>query len=310
MQKLIIYSTLLTLLGCQNLGNSSSSVSSSKDCSEKPSISLRENDVQEISLNEKIINKSGQANASKAIGYKFQGESGQKLSYSTEADICIWLFAPDNEIITTRDLQKTGKYILQVSAPQGAKSFDLQMSLGIPQAATSSNSLSSSTTPSTVSHTNESPNNPNRSEADVEQTSNSNTKPIHDITQEQALKLVQKWYQAKPRIFGPPYDTNLVAQLATGKLYSFTTASDGSVAWLENNNAYYSYTKLEITNVLDFSNFSSRPYIKVRVFEELYLHGSNGIDRKNSGTSQNNFIYVFEKENGNWKIYDYRNVNQ
>ncbi|QFS51401.1 ARC6/PARC6 family protein [Nostoc sphaeroides] len=310
MQKLIIYSTLLTLFGCQNLGNSSSSVSSSKGCSEKPSISLRENDVQEISLNEKIITKSGQANASKAIGYKFQGESGQKLSYSTEADICIWLFAPDNEIITTRDLQKTGKYILQVSAPQGSKSFDLQMSLGIPQVAASSNSSSSSTTPSTISPTNESPNNRNQLEANVEPTSNSNIKPIYDITQEQALELVQKWYEAKPRIFGPPYDTNLVSGLTTGSLYDNLMSSEGPIAWLQKYDSYYTYNESKITNIIEFSNNAKKPYIRVKVYEDLYLNTSKGVDEENSGHYQNEFVYFFEKEeNETWKISGYQKIS-
>ncbi|MFM6620203.1 MAG: IMS domain-containing protein, partial [Dolichospermum sp.] len=57
------------------------------------------------------------------------------------------------------------------------------------------------------------------------------------------------------------------------------------------------------TKVVDFSNYGSRPYIKIRVLEELYLHGKEGIDRTNSGTYQLDYIYVFAKENGAWKIY-------
>ncbi|WP_066423573.1 ARC6/PARC6 family protein [Anabaena sp. 4-3] len=321
MKKLIIYSTLLTLLGCQNLDNSSSPVAEANGCPEKPSISLRENEVEEVSLNEQIVTKSGQAKANKAIGYQFQAESGQKLSYATDADVCIWVFAPDNEILTSRNLEKTGKYIIQVSAPQGTKSFDLQMSLDIPQVAATSNVSLSSTNSiqprSTVKPQEESRRkinpsviNRNQSQADNEQPSNNNIQTTHDITQEEALDLVQQWYAAKPRIFGPPYDTNLVAQLATGRLYSFTTASNGPVNWLENNNAYYRYEKSDITNILEFSNSSNRPYIKVRVVEELYLHGRNGIDRQQSGVFRNNFIYVFEKENGNWKISDYKKVTR
>ncbi|BAY80458.1 hypothetical protein NIES25_69460 (plasmid) [Nostoc linckia NIES-25] len=309
MKKLIIYSTLLTLLGCQNVGNSSYSIASSNGCPEKPTISLRQNDVQEILLNEQTVTKSGQANANKAIGYKFQGESGQKLSYSTDADICIWLFAPDNEIITTRDLQKTGKYILQVSAPQGSKSFDLKMSLGISQPAASLNS-SSSTASSTISPIEKSENNHNQSQADIEQTSNNNIQPTHDITQEEALKLVQKWYEAKPRIFGPTYDTNLVSDLATGKLYVDLISSEGPIAWLKKYDSYYTYNKSEITNIIKFSNNDEKPYIRVRVSEELYLHTNNRIDEKNSGHYQSEFIYIFEKkENENWKISGYKKIS-
>ncbi|MFM6080355.1 MAG: IMS domain-containing protein, partial [Dolichospermum sp.] len=58
-----------------------------------------------------------------------------------------------------------------------------------------------------------------------------------------------------------------------------------------------------------FSDSSSKPYIKVRVFEELYLYGPRGIDRDNSGPYQGDFIYWFEKDNGTWKISDYKKVN-
>jgi hypothetical protein len=130
----------------------------------------------------------------------------------------------------------------------------------------------------------------------------------HDISQQDALHLVQKWYAAKPQIFAPPFDTGLVDQLATGKLHTFTTKANGPVEWLRQNDAYYEYNSSEIKRVLDFSTSGRRPYIKIRVSEELYLHAKNGIDENNSGASTNNFIYFFEKENGTWKIYDYRKV--
>ncbi|WP_066381228.1 ARC6/PARC6 family protein [Anabaena sp. CA = ATCC 33047] len=320
MKKLIIYSTLLTLLGCQNLEKSSSPVAEANGCPEKPSISLRENEVEEVSLNEQIVTKSGQAKANKAIGYQFQAESGQKLSYATDADVCIWVFAPDNEILTSRNLEKTGKYIIQVSAPQGTKSFDLQMSLDIPQVAANSNVSLSSTNSiqprSTVKPQEESRRkinpsviNRNQSQADNEQPSNNNTKPTHDITQEEALELVQQWYAAKPRIFGPPYDTNLVSDLTTGPLYANLISSDGPIAWLIKYDSYYTYNKSKVTNIIDFSNNDDKPYIKVKVDEELYLHTSKGVDQDSSGSYQGVFVYFFEKENSNWKISGYRKIS-
>jgi serine/threonine protein kinase len=134
------------------------------------------------------------------------------------------------------------------------------------------------------------------------------SQPVHNISQNEALQIVQSWYQAKPQIFGPSYDLYLVDQLATGTLYYNTTKPDGSVAWLRNNNAYYTYTTSQITGIEEFSNSGTRPYIKVRVFEDLYLHGRRGIDRKNSGPYRGTFTYVFQQENGVWKIYDYKKV--
>ncbi|WP_236630444.1 ARC6/PARC6 family protein [Aphanizomenon flos-aquae] len=334
LKKLIVYSTCLSLIGCQTIENPLTNVSSnaisSSGCAEKPMVSLSGKDVETVALNESTITKSGQVSASKNIGYTFTAATGQKLSYSTDADVCLWVFSPDNEILKGGELSKNGKYVIQVAAPQGAKTFDLVLRL---ENNTQTASLSSSPIPTPV-ETNQvaiipksktiltrkprnlSPasvaeSNPeNTPENNNYQSKNDDIQPENDISQEQALELVQKWYAAKPRIFGPPYDTALVNQLATGKLYTFTTKADGPVAWLEENDAYYKYNISEVKQVINFSNSGRRPYIKVRVFEEMYLYGRNGIDRGSSGSSTSNFIYIFEKENGIWKIFDYKKVGR
>ncbi|MFN9400411.1 MAG: ARC6/PARC6 family protein, partial [Dolichospermum sp.] len=129
------------------------------------------------------------------------------------------------------------------------------------------------------------------------------------ISQEQALELVQKWYAAKPRIFAPPFDRDLLNELATGKLYQKVGGEDGSIDWLQKYNRYYTYNKSAITNIMGFSNSGSRPYIKVRVVEELYLQGEKGIDKTNSGEYQIDYIYFFAKDNGTWKIYNNEKIS-
>ncbi|MBE9055322.1 DUF4101 domain-containing protein [Sphaerospermopsis sp. LEGE 08334] len=322
MKKIIVYSTCLSILGCQTNVNPltaiSSNVVTSSGCGDKPTVSLSGKDVEAVALNENTITKSGQVSVNKHLGYTFTATTGQKLNYSTDADICLWVFTPDNEIIKGGELPKDGKYIIQVAAPQGVKTFDLKISLGSLETAESTptpeytSSVQPTPTPEytprvqstpTPEYTNVRQNNTYESSSE-----NKNLQPQHDISQEEALELVQRWYAAKPQIFGPPFDTSLVDQLATGKLHTFTTKPDGPVAWLEENDAYYKYNSSEIQRVIDFSNSGKLPYIKVRVSEELYLYGKRGIDRQNSGSYTNNFIYVFEKENGTWKIYDYRKV--
>lgn len=286
MKKLTICCTLLTIYGCsQPVLNSSSSVASFVGCPDKPEVTLREQDVTEINLNQETLTQSGRATASQSIGYKFYAESGQRLSYATDADICIWVYTPDNQIIHTKELPTDGKYIIQVSAPQGLRTFDLQMAL-------SSLEPSPSSTPVAVAPTNVS--------NTINQPSSNN-----QLSRTQALGIVQQWYAAKPRIFGPPYDTTLARNLTTGTLYADLTSSEGPVAWLKNNNSYYVYEKSEILNVIEFSNSENKPYIKVKVREKLYLYGKKGIDRKNSGLYENQFIYYFVEENGTWKIYAY-----
>ncbi|BAZ86393.1 ARC6/PARC6 family protein [Dolichospermum compactum] len=306
-KKLIVYSTCLSIIGCQTienpLTNLSSNAISSSGCAEKPMVSLSGKDVETVALNESTITKSGQVSASKNIGYTFTATTGQKLSYSTDADVCLWVFSPDNEILKGGELSKNGKYVIQVAAPQGAKTFDLKMSLGLLETASSTPTASPTNNPeNTPENTSEN----NNSQSSLE---NDNLQPENDISQEQALELVQKWYAAKPRIFAPPFDRDLLNELATGKLYQRVGGEDGSIDWLQKYNRYYTYNKSEITNVMGFSSSGSRPYIKVRIIEELYLQGEKGIDKTNSGEYQIDYIYFFAKENGTWKIYSNEKIS-
>jgi hypothetical protein len=321
LKKLIVYSTCLSIIGCQTIENPLTNVSSnaisSSGCGEKPMVSLSEKDVETVALNESTITKSGQVSVTKNIGYTFTATTGQKLSYSTDADVCLWVFSPDNEILKGGELSKNGKYIIQVAAPQGAKTFDLKMSLGVLETTANTPTVSTTDTPEMISkntpevtpeatpentpertYKNTSENNNYQSSSE-----NNNIQPENDISQEQALELVQKWYAAKPRIFGPPFDRDLLNELATGKLYQRVGGEDGSIDWLQKYNRYYTYNKSEITNIMGFSNSGSNPYIKVRIIEELYLQGEKGIDKTNSGEYQIDYIYFFAKENGTWKIY-------
>ena len=282
LKKLIVYSTCLSIIGCQTIENPLTNVSSnaisSSGCAEKPIVSLSGKDVETVALNESTITKSGQVSASKNIGYTFTATTGQKLSYSTDADVCLWVFTPDNEILKGGELSKNGKYIIQVAAPQGAKTFDLKMSLGLLETASSTPTASPTNTPEN-----------NNSQSSLE---NDNLQPENDISQEQALELVQKWYAAKPRIFAPPFDRDLLNELATGKLYQRVGGEGGSIDWLQKYNRYYTYNKSAITNIMGFSSSGSRPYIKVRVVEELYLQGEKGIDKTNSGEYKIDYIYL------------------
>ena len=319
LKKLIVYSTCLSIIGCQTIENPLTNVSSnaisSSGCAEKPMVSLSGKDVETVALNESTITKSGQVSASKNIGYTFTATTGQKLSYSTDADVCLWVFSPDNEILKGGELSKNGKYVIQVAAPQGAKTFDLKMSLGVLETAANTPTVSTTDTPegtsvntskNTSERTSERTSENNNSQSSLE---NDNLQPENDISQEQALELVQKWYAAKPRIFAPPFDRDLLNELATGKLYQRVGGEDGSIDWLQKYNRYYTYNKSEITNVMGFSSSGSRPYIKVRIIEELYLQGEKGLDKTNSGEYQIDYIYFFAKENGTWKIYSNEKIS-
>ena len=307
LKNLVVYSTCLSVIGCQTIENPLTNVSSnaisSSGCGEKPMVSLSGKDVEEVVLNESTVTKSGQVSANKNVGYTFTATTGQKLSYNTDADVCLWVFTPDNAIFKGGELPRNGKYIIQVAAPQGVKTFDLTMGLGVLETAASTPTVSPTDTPERSSKN--TPDN-NNYQSSLE---NNNIQPENDISQEQALELVEKWYAAKPRIFAPPFDKDLLNELATGKLYQRVGGEDGSIDWLQKYNYYYTYNKSAITNIMGFSNSGSRPYIKVRVVEELYLQGEKGIDQTNSGEYQIDYIYFFAKDNGTWKIYNNEKIS-
>lgn len=303
MKQLLFYFTLLITCGCQAVSQvSQPSTQTSTGCPEKPKVALTEGNVKDISLTEQTVNISGQASAGKFVGYTFKAESGQKLSYRTGDDICIWIYRPDTQLLSSGDLPQTGTYTLQVSASKGSTTFNLEMSLGTLQASQPSVPSSASVeTPTSTSATTES--------ANVNPISTSATTESADFSQEQALELVANWYKAKPQIFGPAFDQSLVEQYTTGELYQKTLKPNGSIDWLRSNGHYYSYEASRIKKVMSFSNSGTHPSIMVIIFEELYLHGPKGIIRKNSGSYTADFIYFFEKDNGVWKISDYKKVS-
>jgi hypothetical protein len=282
---------LIIIGGCSAASSNSNSNTgfSGSTCPEKPASTLDSKDVKAISLNTSGSTKeSGQLNGGKSLGYTFEAKSGQKLSYQTKDDICIWIFAPDITLLSNTDLPKSGKYTIQVAAPKGSTTFNLEMSLGTLQ--TSAIPVSPSTQI------------PSSTTANLPQSNTNNS----GLTQEQATQIIGNWLNSKSRIFSPPFDRQLVASYTTGSLYTDITKPGGSIEWLNNNDSRYDYRNSRINQVLSFENSGSQPAIKVQIYEERTLYGPRGIDPKQSGSSTRDYIYFFSSENGSWKIYDYR----
>lgn len=293
MKKLLLYFTLLMACGCQALSQASQpSIQTSTGCPEKPKAAL--NDPEEIQLNNQTVSKSGQASADTSVGYTFEAESGQRLNYRTSDDICIWIYRPDTELLNSGELAQTGKYTLQVSAPKGSTTFKLEMSLDTSQASQPSVPSSPSTETSTSTE---------------DSTSTSAITEVADLSQDEALELVENWYKAKPQIFGPSFDESLVEKYTTGKLYEDKLKPGGSIDWLRSNDRYYTYEYSRVNKVISFSNSGSQPSMIANISEELYLHGPKGIDEKSSGPYNADFIYFYAKNNGVWKIYDYKKLS-
>lgn len=140
---------------------------------------------------------------------------------------------------------------------------------------------------------------------------------LDNITQKQAIELIKRWLESKKRLFAPPFDKQLGAELLTGKAYQDnidkTNVScndpDGclsSMDWLRANNAEYSYGNQKLDSVNKFESSSDTATIVVTVTEERILHQS-GRSTASGGTKQAR--YVLKKENNIVKILEYKVLN-
>ena len=138
---------LLISFGCAAMpNNQSQSSTTSKGCLDKPELSLDSQNVKLVVLGEQMLTESGIASQSKSIGYTFEAKANQKLTYKTDKNVCIWVFTPDNQLLNTGVLPTTGKYTIQISAPQGSTTVDLSMGLDVAQATPASTPNSSAVT--------------------------------------------------------------------------------------------------------------------------------------------------------------------
>ncbi|OCR02607.1 hypothetical protein BCD67_17875 [Oscillatoriales cyanobacterium USR001] len=245
------------------------------------------------------IQESGQARAGKYIGYAFEAQSGQELSYRTKDNICVWVYAPDTQLLTTKNLTQNGKYIIQISAPQGSTSFSLEMTLG-------SFAAVSSLTPSTLSPASVLPRSSppsSKSSPDLPARSKSAaaSSPVTGLSEKETAQLVQNWLNAKKRLFAPPYEEELAANLTTGDRYTKTI---GAIKWLRENNAYYQYKLAEVDAFGNFSASSDQAQIDVNVTEDLVLYINGRVDEKNTsfGSKTKGYRFYFRADRGNWKI--------
>ncbi|MEC4984592.1 MAG: ARC6/PARC6 family protein, partial [Oscillatoria sp. PMC 1076.18] len=141
-------------------------------------------------------------------------------------------------------------------------------------------------------------------------TSNSNSRSFsRQITQQQALSLVNRWTQAKPQIFAPPFATQLISNLTTGELYDSLTEANGAIAWLRNNQAYYRFGVQKIESVERFVANDRKATIEVKVTEDRTLYREGEIDRSQTDFDTQVIRYSLELVDNIWKIADYKTVD-
>ncbi|TFI53477.1 DUF4101 domain-containing protein [Mastigocladus laminosus UU774] len=122
------------------------------------------------------------------------------------------------------------------------------------------------------------------------------------ISQQEAVKLVNYWLEAKRVMFAPPYNRQIAAVITTGKQYTNTAGSDGTIDWLERNNARYEYDLQRVEGVEQFFADGNQAAIKVKVTEQRKLIKNGRIDPEQSGFDTIAVIYNLQFVDGRWKI--------
>ncbi|RUS94650.1 hypothetical protein DSM106972_092870 [Dulcicalothrix desertica PCC 7102] len=262
----------------------------SGECPEKPE-KLSAKNVQQVELKSQITKESGIVSQTKSIGYAFDAQKGQKLTYKTNESVCVWVYTPDNELLNNAVLPKAGKYTIQISAPKGSTTVELAMGLDVSD---SSNNTDNS------SDSNSSNLNPN-----------SNSSPSSPITQDEAVNVVKNWQQTKRRLFASPFDRNLGSEILTGKAYGINVSnSDSSMNWLQKYNAYYTYGLQQVDSIKNFIASGNQATIEVVTTEERTLCKNSRIDREKTVSDTSRVLYNLQFEQGKWKISAYDTLEQ
>lgn len=126
------------------------------------------------------------------------------------------------------------------------------------------------------------------------------------LDEAQARSVLEEWLRVKASVFAPPFDESLLdTVVSAGPLWEDITKAGGSIAWLKENNRYYTYPRIQVTAVTNFTPSPQNPTLIATISEDQVLHGPDGNQPK---SSNDRYLYTFAKENGRWKIYDYKKL--
>ena len=280
LKQLFLTALLILLHGCKgtdtgttdNSKNTDTGITNNSGCPAQPKAGLDAKNVKQVSLEQGSITEIGQLSAGQDKGFAFKAAKGTRLNFKTKNDICVWVFTPDNNLLSNNVIPANGSYTMQIAALKGSTDFTLGIGFGS-LSPTASGSFSVSI--------------------------------YGELNQKKAEKLVQAWLNAKSKIFASPFDIELAKRITTGPVYNDIIKPNGAVDWLKSNNSYYTYTEAKISKVWLFSN-RARPTLKASVVEDRTLRVNGNIDASQSGKNTSTYTYSFVKEDGEWKIYDYK----
>jgi serine/threonine protein kinase len=163
---------------------------------------------------------------------------------------------------------------------------------------TSTTTSTSASTPS-PSTTTESPSTTTITESPSTTTTTESPSPIPTLTETEAVQRVRDLVEAKREMFAPPFNREILTQVAIGEEYE---KRKGSIDWLQKNNAYYSYGEFEINPLGQFNLQGDRATIEVEIAENPTLYVNGQVDQSQSIPSRGRYRCTLQLDQQSWKV--------
>ena len=136
------------------------------------------------------------------------------------------------------------------------------------------------------------------------------------ISENEALDLIQKWLDARKKVFADPFDRQLASEFLTDKAYNdyidsshSLTNSESLVDWLQKNKANYVYTIQKVKKVKNLKFSKDRVTLEAEIEQESKLYKLNS-DNSIKNTLDfpkaiNSIPFTLKLDREKWKIADY-----
>jgi hypothetical protein len=135
MRSILLSLVVLPILGCPMSAVTPQNSAVSDKCPVEPIQTLQPSNVKPITLPAKL---SDMASQDLQLGYTFEAQTGQKINLRNIDNLCVWIYSPDNQLLSGTDLPKTGKYTIQIASPKSSKKLDIDIGFNDVNTATTS----------------------------------------------------------------------------------------------------------------------------------------------------------------------------
>ncbi|UAJ72056.1 hypothetical protein IQE94_13215 [Synechocystis sp. PCC 7339] len=126
----LLFLALGILTGCVPMENSEQN-SALTQCPPNPTIALLAENIELVDPLGESVERQDSIHQT-AIGYQFTGKEGDELDYAIDPGLCLWIFAPNNQLVTTTTLPMDGNYVIQIQPKLKKEDFNLSFRLQRP----------------------------------------------------------------------------------------------------------------------------------------------------------------------------------